>query len=479
MEEAKDSAESQPVDTDTTTPSSTTKKKTSELPEELKTVISADLNVVVVKKLPDPKDPAKFEEVATSLHGCQLSQLKVEQICKLCLLLGVPKYKGKGKLAYQLLIVYAKKFQSIPNLIARKTDNNLNTKFWIVNAYFHDDNYHYSFKINDKKTRVELDAGKKSTEFNLYERLASYVNDTDNNDAIGELVPFADSDISGRIDIMKNKGIDPKIFNPVNAAAVKSMFDNIKKSWNKVVRNMKASGTHNSDPWDFCIHQGGDITYYFFLYVDSRGGMKEKLQVDLPKNIFSCSVNNNSVVVLDGDHNDDEQVLNNKTLQRSKRGTNNDKMLAIQRELAEANHKVQREIAEAQSQKDALLTQQMLASQEKRHQELLALQEKHQDAKERNAAIKANKKELNVWVAKKDAAVSELDSATTNFKRAMLVSHIDGCKQRINMYKTWLVENDPYYILTSPLARKKRWNDTLSSDSSDDGSVGFKVQKCL
>jgi len=207
MEEAKDSAESQPVDTDTTTPSSTTKKKTSELPEELKTVTSADLNVVVVKKLPDPKDPTQFGEVATSLHGCQLSQLKVEQIHKLCLLLDIPKYKGMGKLACQLLIVHAKKFQSIPHLIACKTDSNLNTKFCIVNVYFHDDNYHYSFKINDKKTRVELDAGKESSEYNLYKWLASYVNDTDNNNAISELVPFADSNVSSCINFMKARGL--------------------------------------------------------------------------------------------------------------------------------------------------------------------------------------------------------------------------------------------------------------------------------
>jgi len=91
-------------------------------------------------------------------------------------------------------------------------------------------------------------------------------------------------------------------------------------------------------------------------------------------------------------------------------------------------HKVQREIAEAQSQKDALLTQQILASHENCHQELHALQEKHHDAKEHNMAIKAHKKELNIWVAKKDAAVLELNSAMTNFKHATLVSYIDGCK---------------------------------------------------
>jgi len=51
------------VDTNTATPPLVTKKKTSELPDELKAVTSADLKDVVVKKLPDPKDPAKFEKL--------------------------------------------------------------------------------------------------------------------------------------------------------------------------------------------------------------------------------------------------------------------------------------------------------------------------------------------------------------------------------------------------------------------------------
>jgi len=100
-----------------TTPSLATKKKTLELPPEELKHWHQPVWMMLLSKMPDPKDSTKLEEVATSLHGCQLSQLKVEQICKLCLLLGIPKYKGKGKLVCQLLIVYTKKFQSIPHFL--------------------------------------------------------------------------------------------------------------------------------------------------------------------------------------------------------------------------------------------------------------------------------------------------------------------------------------------------------------------------
>jgi len=113
----------------------------------------------------------------------------------------------KGKLACQALIAYATKFQSIPNLLTCKTETCLNTKFCIVNAYFHKDNYHYSCKVNEKKMQADLDANKKSSSFNLYTQLAFYVNDKDNNDVIGELVLFGDSDIAGHIDIIKSKEI--------------------------------------------------------------------------------------------------------------------------------------------------------------------------------------------------------------------------------------------------------------------------------
>jgi len=46
----------------------------------LKDVSTLHLQDVVVKKLPDLKDPKKTEEITTSLHGFQLLQLKVEQI---------------------------------------------------------------------------------------------------------------------------------------------------------------------------------------------------------------------------------------------------------------------------------------------------------------------------------------------------------------------------------------------------------------
>jgi len=98
---------------------------------------------------------------------------------------------------------------------------------------------------------------------------------------------------------------------------------------------MKISGSHNNNPQGFCCHAGGDLTYYFFLFVNSRSSpdaLRKKLQVDLPSNIFSCSVD---ILVVLLDNNDD----NKPKQQCSKCRSNSEKMVAIQYELAEANQK--------------------------------------------------------------------------------------------------------------------------------------------
>jgi len=147
------------------------------------------------------------------------------------------------------------------------------------------------------------------------------VNDSDNDDAIGELHDFGELDRAERVAIMKVKEINPKSYNQVDATKVKAIFDEIRKAWNWVVCNMKTSGMHDSDPWNFCSSQGGDLTYYFFIYVKLRGGasIKAKICADLPSDIFSCSVKNTVEINVD-----DDTTMPVK--QRSKFKTNNKKV---------------------------------------------------------------------------------------------------------------------------------------------------------
>jgi len=129
-------------------------KNISNLPDELKNMTVMDLQHVFVGNVMDPQEPNKIvaEDVALSLHGFELSKLKVVQIRKLCSLMGIPKYNGMGKIVCQALILYAKKIRALPMLMARTQDIKLNTKFRIVNAYFHDDNFNHTCRMNDLKT---------------------------------------------------------------------------------------------------------------------------------------------------------------------------------------------------------------------------------------------------------------------------------------------------------------------------------------
>jgi len=112
------------------------------------------------------------------------------------------------------------------------------------------------------------------------------------------------------------------------------------------------------------------------MFVESRGGadsIKEKLKVDLPSNIFSCSVGKNVELDNGDDLADDTKMP---AQRRSKRETSNDKVfdmvsrsnkeqIQMQQELAEENCKAQKEMADAHSRDMLLLTQQLLSSQEK------------------------------------------------------------------------------------------------------------------
>jgi len=131
----------------------------------------------------------------------------------------------------------------------------------------------------------------------------------------------------------------------------------------RVVCNMKTSGTHDSDPWNFCSSQGGDLTYYFFMFVESRGGarIKEKIWADLPSDIFACSVKNAVEINVKDDttmpvkqqhskcETNNQRVIEMIASSNKEHACSSQEHIDVQWELAEEHLKMLREISDAQS----------------------------------------------------------------------------------------------------------------------------------
>jgi len=139
---------------------------------------------------------------------------------------------------------------------------------------------------------------------------------------------------------------------------VKNIIDDTRKRWNKILWNMDKSGTHDNELWNYCVRNGGDLVYYFYMSVNLHGGpdsIKERIQVDLTKDVFFCSVKDASETMPTAENSNDRikrsKQSNLKVLEAVSKTS--EEQIKVQCDLAEQKHKIQLAIA------DKLANQQM------------------------------------------------------------------------------------------------------------------------
>lgn len=240
------------------------------LPDALKNITKNDIKDVVVESIVD--EDGNTIDTAVSLHDVLLEPLLTVEIRKVCMLLGCSGYrsKKKGECCY---IIASRKHQIANYKDYGITNDTLllkqNTLLRIINALFHEDNFSSFSKLNENKTRTELDKGNAGNNKQFHINLSDYVKDAMNNDRIGALIDFSPGEDVG--DRISNEGTNFNLNNYLLQTHVK-ISDAIKeliKKWEGVETNMKLSGYHENDPYPYC-NAGGFPLYYFVLMVNAN-----------------------------------------------------------------------------------------------------------------------------------------------------------------------------------------------------------------
>jgi len=135
-----------PVQREVVTVLKTNARPVVNLPTILQAVSLKDLKNVIIGKMANPKPPKDEEkgtlhDVGISLYGISLTSMHVDLLCKLCGMLSIPKYKAQHGFTCLKLVVYAQIISANPDLNGTNENKNQNTKFYCLNATFHDENF--------------------------------------------------------------------------------------------------------------------------------------------------------------------------------------------------------------------------------------------------------------------------------------------------------------------------------------------------
>jgi hypothetical protein len=163
------------------------KKKVTILPT---TLDNASISDVVLEQVFDkvscktiPVD-GKLVMTAKSILGIDFDTLKVDQIQKLCSMWNVKKYRSAGKDQLYLIIVQSQQLMGVypaqdAKLKATKQENQA-SKICLLNVVFSDNFFKDVVKMNDKKQKDELDAGKAGNNQRLWSSILDEYNDLEN-----------------------------------------------------------------------------------------------------------------------------------------------------------------------------------------------------------------------------------------------------------------------------------------------------------
>jgi hypothetical protein len=178
------------------------KKKATTLPT---TLDDASISDVALEQVLDKvsREPIRVDDklvmTAKSILGINVDTLKVDQIRKLCSTWNVKKYRSAVRDQLCLIIGQSQQLMGVyaaqdAKLKATKQENQA-SKFRLLNVVFSDDFFEDFVKMNDKKQKDELDAGKAGNNQRLWSSILDEYNDLENDEVYGVFALVEDEQI--------------------------------------------------------------------------------------------------------------------------------------------------------------------------------------------------------------------------------------------------------------------------------------------
>ena len=100
--------------------------------------------------------------IAITIIGIVIRSIKADELHAFCSGVGI-KNRGKTKRESALLIAYTKKMDSAIELngaaVKQTTQQKVNMKFRLLNAFFTDQYYKKFVSVNKRKTKAQIDSG--------------------------------------------------------------------------------------------------------------------------------------------------------------------------------------------------------------------------------------------------------------------------------------------------------------------------------
>ena len=223
---------------------------------------------------------------AFSILGVPFSSLKVDQIRMLCSKWNLKKYRGvsRDKLCLviaqnqQLMVVYAAQAVTVKN---KKMELQA-SKFRLLNVVFSEDFFKRVLKMNDKKQKDGLDAGKAGNTQRLWSSISDEYNDSLNDEVYGVFAFVEDEQIAEFAET-----IDIRNYVKLDWMKATTWFKAIVTDYKLATTWFTKSGQHEPNFYNFCKKK--PTTYYYRLYAESRPNSHKAFSVVLDDRIFSES----------------------------------------------------------------------------------------------------------------------------------------------------------------------------------------------
>jgi hypothetical protein len=264
-------------------------KKPVNLPAVLE---DASIDDVVLEEVRDKTTNEALQEsgkpvmTATSIHGVDFNTLKVDQIRMLCSLWKLKKYRSAPREDLCILIAQNKLLTEVYEAqafkVTAKKEELQASKFRLLNVLFSADFYDDVVKMNDKKQKNELDAGKAGNNQRLWSSISDAYNDSANNEAYG-LFAFVEDDQIGEF----AKKFDITSYVQLDWLKATGWFKEIVSDYELALSWYTKSGEHEPNFFHFCRKK--PQTYYYRLYVVDQPNSHKAFSAVLDDTIFSES----------------------------------------------------------------------------------------------------------------------------------------------------------------------------------------------
>jgi hypothetical protein len=188
---------------------------------------------------------------AKSILGIDFDSLKVDQIRKLCSMWNAKKYRSAARDQLCLIIGQSQQLMGVyaaqdAKLKATKQENQA-SKIRLLNVVFSDDFFEDVVKMNDKKQKDELDAGKSGNNQRLWSSISDKYNDSENDEVYG-VFAFVEDEQIGEF----ARELDVTTYLKLDWMKAAAWFKAIISDYELALTWFTKSGEHQPDFYEFC-----------------------------------------------------------------------------------------------------------------------------------------------------------------------------------------------------------------------------------